>query len=437
MKKINFIIPVVLAAGTQLSMAAGSVAVTVGGVSYKVTAQASDYMSISSNLQNSLIFGDSALAQGLATAIGSSLRLNGGNPIFNYAYDPTGDRYAPNGYALGWNFLQDENTVVDRRYVATSSAYWAFVAYAPSAADTLNSLSPNALALRNAFNLQSNNNAQGLNYDCTLFDAKNICASFTGTRSTQNGSNVEATTGTFVIAHRPTADVRFGGYINQNLSTSNQGGLRLERSTPGLGAFVHYSLASGLNVRGSIAYGKMDMETTREAIDTAEAGVGNSNIKTQGVQIELNKAYDIKPGWAAIPYGGLRKISTKRAGYTETASDTVAAPLTYAELQQTQTTAFGGVRFLGNIAPRTQLLLSAGVEHDMSTKIDDYAATGIDGLSSISMQGNVKKTRPVLNAALSYDIAKNEKASIGVHHRQEAFDSKAITTIGLTYMKSF
>lgn len=429
----------VLGTGTQLSIAAGPITVAVDDVSYKVTTQVSDYMSISSYLQNSLTFNNRLLAQSLATAVGGSLSLNGRNPIFSYAYDPTSDQFAPSGYAPGYSFDVDDG-VVDRRYVATSpTSYWAFVSIviAPLVDDTLNSFRPNAFALRNAFNLQSNNIAQALSYDCTLFDAKNICASFTGTRSTQNGSNVDATTGTVVIAHRPAANVRFGGYINQNLSTSNQGGLLLERSNPGLGAFVNYTLASGLNVRGSIGYGKMDMETTREAIDTAEAGVGKSNIKSQGVQIELNKAFDIKPGWTATPYGGLRKVTTKRAGYSETASDTVTAPLTYADLQQSQTTAFGGVRFIGNIAPQTQLLLSAGVEHDMSSKIDDYAATGVDGLGSISMQGNVKKTRPVLGAALSYDVAKNERASVGVHHRQEAFDSKAITSVGFTYTKGF
>lgn len=349
---------------------------------------------------------------------------------------------------LGKNTLSTNSTAIAERiqfgpdfwsndYAMTVSNICVYSGSSCEAVDTLISLEPNAFALRNAFNLQSNNIAQGLSYDCTLFDEKNICASFTGTRSTQNGSNVDATTGTLVIAHRPAANVRFGGYINQNLSTSNQGGLRLERSNPGLGAFVNYTLASGLNVRGSIGYGKMDMETTREAIDTAEAGVGKSNIKSQGVQIELNKAFDIKPGWTATPYGGLRKVTTKRAGYSETASDTVTAPLTYADLQQSQTTAFGGVRFLGNIAPQTQLLLSAGVERDMSSTIDDYAATGVEGLGSISMQGNVKKTRPVLSAALSYDIAKNERASVGVHHRQEAFDSKAITSVGFTYTKGF
>ena len=221
------------------------------------------------------------------------------------------------------------------------------------------------------------------------------------------------------------------------MNSSEQGGLRFERSKPGLGAFVNYAMTSGLNVRGSVGFGKVDMQSTREAIGSAEAGVGKSNIKSQGVQIELNKAFDVKPGWSAIPYAGVRNVSHKRAAYSETATDLVSTPLTYADLKQTQTTAFGGLRFLGNIAPQTQLLLSAGVERDMSSKIDDYAATGVDGLGAISMQGDVKKTRPVFSAALSYDIAKNERASIGVLHRQEAFDSKATTSVGFTYMKGF
>lgn len=317
-----------------------------------------------------------------------------------------------------------------------NTPYYFFTAL-PTALDTLNSFRPNAFALRNNFNLQSANIAQSLSYDCTVFDAKNICASFSGTRSNQNGSNLDSTTGTLVIAHRPSANIRFGGYINQSLNTSEQGGLRLERSKPGVGAFVNYALSSGLNIRGSVGFGKLDMQTTREALGTAEAGVGKTNITTQGAQLDLSKAFDIKAGWTAMPYAGIRKVTNKRAGYSETESDLVSTPLTFADLKQTQTTAFGGMRFLGQIAQQTQLLISAGVEHDSSRKVDDYAASGIDGLGSINMQENVKKTRPVFATSLSYDIAKNERASIGVVHRQEAFDKKRTTSVGFTYMKGF
>lgn len=317
--------------------------------------------------------------------------------------------------------------------------YWILFApvLGPLAVDTLNSFRPNAFALRNTFNLQSANITQSLSYDCTVFDAKNICASFTGTRSDQSGSNLDSTTGTLVIAHRPAANVRFGGYINQSLNTSEQGGLRLERSKPGMGAFVNYAMTTGLNIRGSVSFGKMDMQTTREVIESAEAGVGKSNITTQGAQLELSKAFDIKAGWTAVPYAGIRKVTNKRAAYSEIESEAVSAPLTYVDLKQTQTTAFGGMRFLGQIAQQTQLLISAGVEHDSSRKVDDYAASGIDDLGSITMQENVKKTRPVFTTSLSYDIAKNERASIGVVHRQEAYDKKRTTSVGFTYIKGF
>lgn len=307
----------------------------------------------------------------------------------------------------------------------------------PLASDTFLSFVTNQTALRNAYNLQSANITQSLSYDCTVFDAKNICASFTGTRSDQSGSNLDSTTGTLVIAHRPAANVRFGGYINQSLNTSEQGGLRLERSKPGMGAFVNYAMTSGLNIRGSVGFGKLDMQTTREALGTAEAGVGKSNITTQGAQLELSEAFDIKAGWTAVPYAGIRKVTNKRAAYSEIESEAVSAPLTYADLKQTQTTAFGGIRFNGQVAPQLQLLVSAGFESDRTNKVDDYIATGVDGLGSISMQENVKKTRPVFATSLSYDIAKNERASIAVLHRQEAFDSKKTTSVGFIYTKGF
>lgn len=419
-----------------------TLSVTVDGIQYTVSTVTGSYSSLSSTLTRSVFYENSDLARSLSNAVAAQLPGvygEGTGPGFNYEFDANSETF-PEGLALTWVYITGPGPQDLPMVVADSGEdmVWALAYLAgPSTEDTLTSMRLNALALRQAFNQQSALMNIGLSQDCTVFDEKNLCASFTGTRSTQSGSNMDATVGTLVLAHRTAANFRYGAYINQNLNTSNQGGLRLERSTPGVGAFANYTLGSDLNIRGSIGFGKLDMESTREAIGTAEAGVGKSHVKSHGVQIELNKAFDINPDWAAIPYGGVRKTTTKRAGYSEAGSATVTTPLTYAELKQTQTTAFGGVRFLGNIAPQTHLLLSAGFEHDMSSKIDDYAAAGVAGLGSMSMQGDAKKTRPVFSAAVSYDIAKNERASISVQHRQEAFDSKAITSVGLTYIKGF
>lgn len=307
----------------------------------------------------------------------------------------------------------------------------------PSAEDTLNSMRLNSAALRGTFNLQNALISQGLSNDCTIFSDKGYCFSFVGNRFDQNASKLDFTSGTALLAYRHSPDLRFGGYINQNFGASNQGGLRLERSDPGLGVFANYTLPSGVNLRLSYSIGKAKMQTTREVIDSAEAGSGSSAITSKGVQVELSKAFDMQPGWTALPYAGIRQTTNKRAGYTEVTSDSVTAPLTYAELKQKQSTAFAGVRLFGNVAEKTLLMFSAGLEHDTSRRVDDYSATGVDDLGSINMKDNLKRTRPVFGAALSYEFAKNDRASVGVQSRREAFDSKSINSIAFTYTKGF
>lgn len=421
---------------------AQTINVSVGGVQYIVSTTTGSYTNLSSALTQSIFYGNSGLAESLSNAVAAQLPGvygEGTGPGFNYGFNGSNVTF-PEGLALTWVYItgpgpQDLPMVVLDN---DDTMVWALASLAgPSVNDTLLSFLPNAFALRNAFNLQSANIAQSFSYDCTVFDEKNICVSFSGTRSNQNGSNITATSGTFVIAHRPNDDVRFGGYINQTISSSQQSGLHLERNKPGLGAFVNFAMTSGLNVRGSFGYGKMDMQTTREAVESAEAGVGKSNITTQGAQLELSNAFDIRAGWTAVPYAGVRKVTNKRSAYSEIASDAISTPLSYADLEQSQTTAFGGIRFNGQVAPQLQLLVSAGFESDTTNKVDDYIATGVAGLGSISMQENVKKSRPVFASSLSYDIAKNERASIAVLHRQEAFDSKKTTSAGFSYTKGF
>ncbi len=309
-----------------------------------------------------------------------------------------------------------------------------------SPTDTKASLEPNALALRNAFTLQSTKIVQGLTYDCLVYDQKNLCVSFAGSKS--DGKGFDSTIGALILAHKLTSNFRFGGYIDQSTGSSTSGGLTLKKGSPGLGAFGVWSQnadGSGLEVRASANVGKLDMETTRTPIESAEAGFGKSNIKSSGFQLEVSRDYAINNAWSARPYLGYRKTTNKRAGYTEVESDDVAAPLTYSTLKQNTETALAGVRFGHQITQKTALTLSAGLEQDLKNNVDRYQALNADigDIDSIDMASTKRKTRPVMAFSLNHNLDKNQRIGVSVTHRKEAFESGSSTSAMVQYSVGF
>jgi hypothetical protein len=324
--------------------------------------------------------------------------------------------------------------------ILVSNSPTATCQFSPSVSDTLASLRPNAFALRNAFNLQSAKIAQGLTYDCTVYNQKNICVSFAGSKS--DGKGFDATTGALIIAHKPTNNFRFGGYIDQSFGSSTSGGLTTKNGNPGFGAFAVWSQnadGSGVQVRTAAIVGKVDIETTRVTGEdsSAEAGFGKSNIKSQGFSLEVSKDYALSSMWTARPYVGYRKTTNKRAEYTET--DAVVFPLTYGSLKQNTDTVTAGATFAHTLSAKTTMFLTAGIEHDLKNSIGRYAATspGIDDIDSIDMGSNKTKIRPTVSFALNHDIDKTQRIGVSLTHRKEAFASGSTTSAFLQYSKGF
>ena len=308
----------------------------------------------------------------------------------------------------------------------------------PSAADTFKSLLPNAVALRNAYNIQSAKIAQGLAYDCTVYDQRSMCVAFAGGYTT--GNEFGGTVGALIIAHKPNQHFRFGGYMDQSWGSSTFGGLTTRKANPGYGLFGVWSQnaeGSGIQVRGSANVGQVDIETTREVVDTAEAGFGKSDIKSYGVQLEVSRLYVVNPQWTVQPYVGYRKTTNQRAAYTEAAD--ITAPLSYSSLKQSSETLTAGATFAHPVSAQTTLFLRAGVEHDLTNQIDAYAATNSDigAIDSIDMSTNTRNTRPTVSFAVNHNISKTERVGFSLEHRTEAFQSGNSTAAFVQYTMGF
>jgi hypothetical protein len=250
-----------------------------------------------------------------------------------------------------------------------------------------------------------------------------------------------------IAAYRAMANVRVGGYADQNLSVNNAGaGINLGNNTPLLGLFAAWNEkqdGTGTEVKASVAYGQKNTTMTRGVVGSgataSEAGSGSSQLNSQGAQVTAKHGFSIADQVIISPYVGIRYTQNNMGGYTEGASSTVTAPLTYSALNTNATTALAGVGAQYKGIPQTTLFASAGVETDTNTSNGSYNATNasIGAIAPVNFNPNPVKTRPTAMLGASYDVEKNQRVGVTGIYRQESYQATASTTVMATYTVGF
>jgi hypothetical protein len=167
----------------------------------------------------------------------------------------------------------------------------------------------------------------------------------------------------------------------------------------------------------------------------SEAGSGSSNLISQGAQVTAKYGFSVLPEVIVSPYVGVRYTQNNMAGYTESTSSSVTAPLAYSALNTNATTALAGVGASYRVIPAVMTFASAGVETDTNTANGTYAATNasIGALTPVNFNANPVRTRPTATVGAYYDIEKNQRVGITGIYRQEAYQAVSTTTVMATY----
>jgi hypothetical protein len=287
--------------------------------------------------------------------------------------------------------------------------------------------------------------ANSFAYDCTVFGANDVCVSG-GARNTgvsaANGLN--NTSALLIAAYRALPSVRIGAYADQNLSVNNGSTVNLGNNTPLIGLFAAWNErqdGSGSELKVSAAYGQKNTTVNRGVVGAgstaSEAGSGSSQLNSQGFQVLGKHGFGVMQDVVVSPYVGIRYTQNNMGGYTEGASATVTAPLTYSALNTNATTALAGVGASYRGIPQTNLFASAGVETDTNTANGSYAATGVAGLTPVNFNSNPVKTRATATVGATYDVEKNQRLGITGIYRQESYQAVSTTTVMATYTVGF
>jgi hypothetical protein len=308
-----------------------------------------------------------------------------------------------------------------------------------TAPDTQLSLTRLASGLRGAYNSASliSNFPNSSTYDCNLFDVKGMCISAGGRYSTVDNPSSNSSAAVVTLGYKVSPNIRIGGFLDQSVNNNTPSGINLSNKHPMMGAFAYWNQSAdglGYQVKIANAYQDKDLSTTRDVIGTSEAGRGTTSLNSRSYVGELSYAFMYKENTLVRPYFALRHTTIEQDAYTET---DVTTPLTYSALNDKTTSALMGVKFKHALTPKANLIGSLGVEQDLHNKTDRLTASGVSGLTSENLSGNIHRTRPVASIGATYDIAKTQRLSGEVLVQQLPFQSTTGATAYFNYMIGF
>ena len=302
--------------------------------------------------------------------------------------------------------------------------------------DTQASLTSLGNTLQGLFAMQNAGVVNGMTYDCSLFGANNVCVSAGGRFTNVSGYPDNTTSALIIGAYRFSPNLRFGGYLDQNLVQSTPGGIaQLNNGSPMVGIFGAWSQnldGTGVEAKISAGYANKGATLTRPVVGASEAGSGSTNLTTQGVQGLLKYGFAVGNKSLVSPYAGMRYVVGGMGGYSEAQSSSVSSPLTYNAIANYTTTVLAG--FIGShkLNEKTTLVASVGAEKDVNANVGNLISTG-NGDYNIAMNNNYRTLRPTATLGAFYDLSNRERLGLTGIYRQEAYQAITSTTVLATY----
>ena len=345
-----------------------------------------------------------------------------------------------NGYTyLGFNIYSSGSWTGGG--IGTLNAVVISVTHLPNLLDTQNSLQSNVAALQGVYALQTGTVNNSLTYDCNNFGAKGFCVSTGGRYSNASESTANTTSAMIIAGYKINDHLRIGASIDQNLYNTDVAQIASVRSnTPLMGAFVVWNQnadKTGFETKVAAGYNNSDLNVNRSVVGTSEAGQGSTALNTLSESMTTSYAIKLGENYRLSPYAGVRHTSVSANGYTEQSTANVTAPLSYNGLNQESTSALLGVRLAGQVYKNTTVQTSAGFEEDTQNAVNNYSATGIAGLSAITFNPNIQRTRAVVNFGASYELAKGHHLGFNTIYRQESFQGVDTKMAYVNYSMGF
>jgi hypothetical protein len=356
----------------------------------------------------------------------------------------TDDRYpegnflvnATDGLASGWAFPSGGS---DR-----DLAFIFVFGQGPDANNTQTMVYLNAFDVNSALTHRTMVIAESLSYDCSIFDANDICVSWGG-RYGNSGNSITNGAGVLTVAYRFLPEFYVGAFVDQSAPMDYGTSIRSTGMDPTFGGFLVWQEnpdQSGFRVRLSAAHHNGNVRITREAsLTNTEGGAGKAGLQSWGYGADISYGFNVDEDVLLSPYAGIRRSSARRQGYTEESWDSVQYPLSYRHMDRELTTATMGIRGMMRIDHGIKLMASAGMEYDVQTSQDAMTGTSsitdFENFSLSSPSRKANRTRGAGSVGAQFPITSNAAFVVNTSLRQQAYTSDLSLGVMASVMVGF
>ncbi len=270
-------------------------------------------------------------------------------------------------------------------------------------------------------------------YDCDLFNEKNACLSFGGRHSSISNPKTSTNSFVFVGGYKINNNLRIAGFYHKNLMHNTPSSFELRDKTPLYGGLIvwnEHSNNSGYQLKFSNAYQLKSAILTREIVGSSEKGTGHTEIEAQSYIVELQYNYKAFENSSFIPFFAKKISSVQQEGFKEVG---LSSPLTFNRIKDSLGTIVGGLKFNIDMTSGRVLRGSLGLEHDIIHLVDKIEPTGINGLSTVSLENEFNPTRPVFSLSIDRYFSSKGKVTATFQYQELPYKSKAESNAYIYY----
>ena len=294
-----------------------------------------------------------------------------------------------------------------------------------STTDTQTSVNATAVSLNTLIAMKNSTLVSAFQYDCPISQDRRVCLG-TGSRYTHALKDGTQEFGSALIfAVRTSPRTRLGLYADQTLDTRWSGtSIDTRNHSPLLGGFIDWkrdATGGGPEIRLSVGYEKNTVTITRSGTGYSEAGSGSTEMMSRGAQLSARYGFNFRNGMSLSPYVGIRRVQHWLEGYEENGSSLVTTPLTYSSVSAIVTTALAGMSIDVPVNQQARFIATAGLEYDVDDNYAQLVASGMTGLSAVSLDSTTLRQRGKLLMSYHWLLNARERLMLTGIYQQEAY----------------